>query len=138
LAARLVNDVQGPYLSISAMDRGDDMDHVGMTVGYVFHHPKDDLLDSNGITYKNGDIIRIGDEYPCDHVLEHCYPIIKVMPGWKETPIGVGKRKADDALPENVQKFIGAVEDFTGFNVISIGNGQDTKNLIYIKRADER
>ena len=138
LAERLVNDVQGPYLSISAMDRGDDMDYVGMTVGYVFHHPQDDMVDSNGILYRNGDIIRLGDHYPCDHVLEHCYPIIKVMPGWKETPIGVEKRKADDALPENVQKFIGAVEDFTGFNVISIGNGQDTKNLIYIKRADKR
>jgi adenylosuccinate synthase len=138
LAAKLVNDVQGPYLSISAMDRGDDMDYIGITVGYVFHHPKDDMLDSNGIVYKNGDIIRIGDEYPCDQVLEHCYPIIKVMPSWKNTPIGVDKRKPEDLLPENVQAFIGTIEDLTELKVISIGNGQDTKNLIYIKRADER
>jgi adenylosuccinate synthase len=138
LAARLVNDVQGPYMSISAMDRGDDLDYAGMTVGYVFHHPKDDLLDSNGTVYKNGDIIRIGDEYPCDNVLEHCYPIIKVMPGWKSTPIGVGKRKADDPLPENAQAFVGTIEELTGLKIISIGNGQDTKNLIYIKKADER
>jgi len=138
LTAKLVNDVQGPYLSISAMDRGDEMDFVGMTIGYVFHHPKDDMLDSNGTPYMNGQIIKIGEEYPCDQVLEHCYPIIKVMPGWKNTPIGVEKIKPTDPLPKNVQAFIGTIEDLTGLKILSIGNGQDTKNLIYIKRADER
>lgn len=138
LTAALVNDVQGPYLSISAMDRGDDMDFVGMTVGYVFHNPKENFTDSNGTVYVNGDIIRIGQQYPCDQVLEHCYPIIKVMPGWKQTPIGVDKRKPTDLLPKNVQAFIGTIEDFTGLKVLSIGNGQNTKNLIYIRKAEER
>jgi len=138
LTAKLVNDVQGPYLSISAMDRGDEMDFVGMTVGYIFNHPKESMINSNGVVYYDGKIIRIGDEYPCDQVLQHCYPIIKVMPGWKDTPIGAGKRKPDEPLPKNIQAFIGTIEDLTGLKVISIGNGQDSKNLLYIKRADER
>ncbi len=134
LAAYQVNDAQGPHLFISAMDRGDFQDKVGMTVAYIFHKPDKTSVVSNGNEYKNGDIIGIGDPYPCDNVLAYCHPIVKVMPGWKDTPIAAEKRNPKDPLPESVQSFIGAVEDFTGFRVIGIGNGHDTKNVIYIKR----
>lgn len=136
LSAAIVNDVQGPSASLSALDRGDYQDYVGLTVGYVYHNPDGKFSDSNGIKYNNGDIIRIGDPYPCDQVLKHCYGITKVMPGWKNTPIGVGKRNPNDPLPENVQRFIGSVEEFTGLEVVSIGNGQNTEDLIYIKQKN--
>lgn len=136
VAARQVSDAQGPYLSISAMDRGDFHDLVGMTVAYIFHNPGGRAeTDCNGRTYKNGDIIRIGDPYPCDTVLRHCHPIVKVMKGWKDTPIGADKRNPEDPLPDAVQEFLAAVEHFTGFRVISIGNGPDTNNMIYVGRG---
>ncbi len=39
-----------------------------------------------------------------------------------------------DALSQQVQDYIGAIEHFTGAEVISIGNGPDTGNLIYLSR----
>ena len=71
LAARQVNEAQGPYLFISAMDRGDSQDYVGMTVAYVFYNPNNNtIIDPNGLEYRNGDVIRIGDPYPCENVLK--------------------------------------------------------------------
>lgn len=134
VAAAQVNEAQGPYLFVSALDRGDYQDFVGLAVAYVYHNPSGEPADSNGKIYKNGDIIRIKDQYPCDNVLRYCHPIIKVMPGWKDTPIRADKRKQDDPLPKSVQNFLGTIEDLTGFRVISIGNGTDTKNMIYVKR----
>jgi len=133
LAAKQVNEAQGPYFFISALDRGDSQDYAGMTVAYVFHNPNEEMIvDSNGMQYNNGDIIRIGDPYPCENVLKYCFPIIKVMPGWKNTPIGVGKRKSNDPLPKSVQEFLNVIEGLTEFKVIGIGNGPDTKNVIYL------
>ena len=40
--------VQGPYTSISAFDRGDDYDDYGVCVAYVFVHPEGNSLASNG------------------------------------------------------------------------------------------
>ena len=134
VAAHQVNIAQGPYLSISAMDRGDSQDFVGLTVAYVYHNPSGESTESNGITYKNGDIIKIGDPYPFDNVLKYCHPIIKVMSGWKDTPIGSNKRNTDDPLPISIQNFVGTIEDLTGFQAIGIGNGQNTENMIYIQR----
>ncbi len=134
VAAHQVNIAQGPYLSISAMDRGDSQDFVGLTVAYVYHNPSGESTESNGITYKNGDIIKIGDPYPFDNVLKYCHHIIKVMSGWKDTPIGSDKRNTDDPLPISIQNFVGTIEDLTGFQVIGIGNGQNTENMIYIQR----
>ncbi len=135
LSAKQVCGTDGGYITISAVDRGDNQDFVGLTVAYIYHHPKGEVSDSNGTKYHNGDIIRVGDPYPCEQVLRFCHPIIKVMPGWKDTPIGVGKRNPNDPLPENTQKFIGTIEDIVGRRIISMGNGPDTKDLIYLERA---
>ncbi|TKJ17717.1 hypothetical protein CEE44_04255 [Candidatus Woesearchaeota archaeon B3_Woes] len=136
VAAYQVNKAQGPHLSLSAMDRGDHQDFVGLTVAYIYHNPSEESTDSNGITYNNGDIIKIGDPFPFDNVLKHCYPIVKVMPGWKDTPIAADKRNPDDKLPRNIQNFIGTIESLTGFSVLGIGNGQNTDDMIYIKRKN--
>ncbi|MFH0869473.1 MAG: adenylosuccinate synthetase [archaeon] len=135
VAAYQVNQAQGSNLIISALDRGDLFDHVGLTIAYVFHNPSlIKPVDSNGKLYKNGDIIRIGDQYPCDNVLKHCHPIIKVLPGWKDSPIGGQKLNPGEKLPENVQNFLSEIETHTGFNIIGIGNGQDSKDTIYLRK----
>lgn len=134
LAARQVNDSQGPYLFLSALDRGDHQDFVGLTVAYIYHNPKNLILDSNGNKYKNGDIIRIGDPYPCDNVLRYCHPLIKIMPSWKEAPVSADKFDGNRPLPKNLQNFIGTIEDLTGFTILGIGNGQDSSNVIYLKK----
>ena len=136
VAAYQVNDAQGPYLTISALDRGDNQDFVGLTVAYAFHNPSGNAIDSNGIKYQNGHIVKIGDPYPCDNVLRFCHPIVKVMPGWKDTPIATDKRDPNDPLPVSVQRFLGTIEDLTGFNVIAVGNGQNTPDMIYLKKAN--
>lgn len=134
VAHHLVNKKQGPYLSISAMDRGDDLDKVGLVIAYIVYVPEGEKNpESEGKGYKTGDIIRPGDPMPNEQVLKYCISIIKVMDGWKDTPINAEKRKPDEQLPKSVQNYIDAVEHYTGAKVISIGNGQDSKNLIYIK-----
>nr|CCC94961.1 unnamed protein product [Trypanosoma congolense IL3000] len=129
-----VNAVQGPYLSISAVDRGDDYNKLGITIAYVYYNKDGKKINANGREYKNGDIIKAGDPVPCEMALYNCYPIVKVINGWKGTPIGAAKRKVGDPLPKGVCEFIANVEYFTGAKVISIGNGPLGSNIIYIKQ----
>ncbi|MDA3855007.1 MAG: adenylosuccinate synthetase [Candidatus Woesearchaeota archaeon] len=127
-----VNETQGPYLSISAVDRGDDYDEIGVTIAYIYYSPENKSTFSNGKEYKNGTIIKAGNSLPTEQVLYNCYPIIKTIKGWKETPIAKNKRKGNE-LPKGVQDLIGTIEHFTGAKIISIGNGPNTDELIYIK-----
>eukprot|EP00656_Telonema_subtile_P029884 TRINITY_DN32941_c0_g1_i2.p1 TRINITY_DN32941_c0_g1~~TRINITY_DN32941_c0_g1_i2.p1 ORF type:complete len:461 (+),score=92.43 TRINITY_DN32941_c0_g1_i2:13-1395(+) len=129
-----VNAVQGPYLSISALDRGDDHDELGITIAYVYHDPNGAEVSCNGKVYKSGDIIKTGDAFPTESVLYKCYPIVKVIKGWKDSPIAATKREVNTALPQGVCDFIATVEHFTGATVISIGNGPEGANIIYIQK----
>jgi adenylosuccinate synthase len=131
-----VNDVQGPYLSISALDRFDECDKVAVVVGYVYHDDKTVMMESHGKLYRNGDIIRPGDQMPTEQVLKYCHPIMKVMDGWKGSPISSKVMKPDDPLPEQVKRFIGIIEHFTGAEVIAIGNGKEAGDIKYIKRVE--
>ena len=45
---------QGPYCSISALDRGDDYDSYGVCIAYIFQHPEGKSMNSNGKTYESG------------------------------------------------------------------------------------
>ncbi|MBU0469862.1 MAG: adenylosuccinate synthetase [Nanoarchaeota archaeon] len=139
----LVAKAQGPNLVISALDRGDNCDYVGLTVGYVVHLPEDQGLRSdeqgfyifsNGRKYRSGDIIKPGDSIPGNKVLENCHSITKVMPGWKDTPISaeVYHGKEGDFLPQNVANLVQAVEHYTGFKARAIGNGVNSKDLIFL------
>ncbi len=130
-----VNDVQGPYLSISAMDRLDDCEKVAVVVGYAYHDEKVVAMESKGRLYRNGDIICPGDQLPSEQVLQYCHPIMKVMDGWKGDPIAHDKRDHEAPLPEQLQRFIATIEHFTGAEVIAVGNGKENDHLIYIKRA---
>jgi|GEM_PF-3564468 len=130
-------DKQGPYLSISAMDRGDEYEKVGLTVGYIYHNLEGKSIISDGITYENGTIIEPGDSMPNREVLKHCHRIVKVLNGWKGTPLAADKNPDGiKVLPEQVKEYIANVENLTGHQVISIGNGPKTNNMIYLKRTE--
>ncbi|KEG09598.1 adenylosuccinate synthetase [Trypanosoma grayi] len=128
-----VNSVQGPYLSISALDRGDDYDKIGITIAYIYYSKDNKVFDINGREYKNGDIIKAGEAVPGEAALRYCYPIVKLIDGWKSTPIAAEVRKPGEPLPKGVCEFIATVEHFTQAKVLSIGNGAKGKDIIYIK-----
>lgn len=128
-----VNGSQGPYLTISALDRGDDYDKVGLTIAYLYYNPDNKSFDINGYVYRNGDIIHAGSPVPGEVALHHCIPIVKLVDGWKSTPIAASKRKAGEPLPHNVCVFLSAVEHFTKCKVISIGNGPNGDDVIYFR-----
>eukprot|EP00811_Abedinium_folium_P011045 NODE_2021_length_2310_cov_7.443426.p1 GENE.NODE_2021_length_2310_cov_7.443426~~NODE_2021_length_2310_cov_7.443426.p1 ORF type:complete len:687 (-),score=228.67 NODE_2021_length_2310_cov_7.443426:113-2173(-) len=132
---------QGPYCSISALDRGDDYDEYGVCIAYVFQHPEGKSLKSNGRTYESGTLIRPGDALPTQAVLQHCHAIIKKVRGWRETPIFARSewwlnRKGPIVLPEPVCEVLDIIEHFSGSRIISIGNGQKGSDIIYIKRVE--
>jgi len=137
VAHHKLNNAQGPYLTISALDRLNLYDEVGLVIAYtVFNPNKNESMNSNGVDYKNGDIIKVGDSIPNENVLKYCYPIIKKLPGWKNTPIETGMLKNGDELPKEVNNFLANIEMYTGAKIISFGDGPATKDLVYIKRKN--
>jgi len=131
--------VQGPYTSISALDRGDDYDEYGVCVAYVFVHPQGQSLVSNGRVFTSGTVIRAGEQLPTQQILAHCQPIIKTVRGWRDTPIFARsdwwkKQKHPLVLPEPVCELIDIIEHFTKTTVVSIGNGPRADEIVYIQR----
>jgi adenylosuccinate synthase len=130
------NQAQGPFLSISRIDGYDDYDNIGLVIAYVIYNPDSKVkMVSNGREYKNGDIIKAGDSVPCENVLRHCHPIVRVMDGWRDSPVNYQKRAANAPLPKQLQNSLGAIKYYTGAEIISIGNGQNTDNLIYLRQV---
>lgn len=133
---------QGPYCSISALDRGDDYDEYGVCIAYVFAHPEGKSMSCNGRTFESGTIILAGEQLPTQAILKYCQPIIKKVRGWRETPIFARgdwwqNRKAPIALPEAICEFLDIIEHFTGTKIISIGNGPKGDEIVYIKRTSK-
>lgn len=126
-----VNTAQGPYLSISALDRGDFYDKIGITIAYIYFHPENKEMDVNGKVFRNGDIIHSGSPVPSEVVLYHCYPIVKLIDGWKSQPISADKRKFGEPLPRGVCEVLSTIEYFTRCKVLSIGNGPNCEDIIY-------
>lgn len=135
-----VMQVQGPYCSISAFDRGDDYDEYGVCIAYVFAHPERKALWSNGRKFESGTVIKAGEQLPTQQILQYCQPVIKKVRGWRETPIFARSewwkaQKHPVALPAPVCELLDIIEHFTATQVISIGNGPRGDEIIYIKRA---
>lgn len=114
-------------MTISAIDRGNDSDKVGLVIAYKIFNPEHKILISNGKQYKHKDIILPG-ELPSENVLYYCTPIIKVMKGWKNNPIS----KETKELPIEVKQFLSEIESRTGAKIISIGVGQNREDLLYL------
>ncbi|CAG9571093.1 putative adenylosuccinate synthetase [Leishmania major strain Friedlin] len=129
-----VNNIQGPYLTISALDRGDEYDKVGVTIAYVYYSPEGKQVDVNGHVYKNGDIIRAGDPVPSEPALYHCHPIVKLIDGWRDNPIAAAKRRRNAPLPRGVCELLSAIEYFTNCKILSIGNGPNGDDIIYLRQ----
>mmetsp|Transcript_59517 Transcript_59517/g.136515 ORF Transcript_59517/g.136515 Transcript_59517/m.136515 type:complete len:715 (-) Transcript_59517:582-2726(-) len=130
--------VQGPYCSISAFDRGDDYDEYGVCIAYVFVHPQGSSLFSNGREFKSGTIIKAGEQLPTQQVLYFCQPIVKKVRGWRDTPIFARSswwrsQQHPVVLPEPVCELLDIIEHFSGTQVISIGNGPKGDEIIYIR-----
>ena len=135
VALHSVMMAQGPYLTISRLDGLDNDEQVGLVVGYVYYDPTSTKpINSNGKLYDNGYIVHVGDALPGASVLDHCYPIVKVRDGWKGDPIAANKNlDGVTELPSNLQGFLSDIQHFTGAEIISIGNGKNTGDLIYLK-----
>mmetsp|Transcript_49382 Transcript_49382/g.159647 ORF Transcript_49382/g.159647 Transcript_49382/m.159647 type:complete len:708 (+) Transcript_49382:69-2192(+) len=134
---------QGPYCSISAFDRADDYDTYAVCVAYVYVHPEGTPLSSNGRLFRNGDILRAGEQLPTQQVLAHCQPVLKKVDGWRETPIFARSewwlaQQHPVALPENVCKLLDIIEHFTKTVILSIGNGPRGDEIIYLRRLATR
>jgi len=107
-----------------------------LVIAYVVHNPDSgQVMVSNGREYKNGDIIKAGDAVPCENVLRHCHSIVRVMDGWRNSPINYEKRSPGTPLSKQLQNFLGGINYYTGAEIISIGNGKNTDNLIYLKKV---
>lgn len=133
-------DAQGPLCSVGALDRGDDYDEYGVCIAYVFQHPEGKSMTSNGREYKSGSIIHAGDQLPTQPILEYCHPVVKVIKGWRDTPLYAQgdwwkNRKQPVELPPQVCEFLDIIEHFTGSKIISIGNGPKGDEIIYIERT---
>ncbi|CCW66777.1 unnamed protein product [Phytomonas sp. Hart1] len=130
-----VNAFQGPYLAISALDRGDAYDRLGITIAYVYYSPTGVVCEANGRRYQNGDIIRSGDPVPSEGVLAYCHPIVKLVKGWRDAPIASTKRERGAPLPPALCEFLSTIEHFTGCKVLSIGNGPGGDDNIYLNQS---
>ncbi len=133
---------QGPNLCISAMDRGDLYEKLGLVVGYVVSLPEDSsaiskdaegaFIDCQGTKYRTGHVVKIGDAVPSQDVLHHCLPIVREVNGWKDTPI-IGLNHSDE-LPLAVQEFVGLVEHYTGAKIIGLGIGPKDHQALYLRK----
>ena len=128
VAHHRANSAQGPFLSVSAMDRGNNYDKIGMIVAYLVYNEA--AAESQGKVYSDRDIILPGDPMPCESVLKHCFPIIRVYPGWKGNPI----TRATTELPREAQEFLGGIEHYTKAKVISIGVGVEDDDILHLKQ----
>ena len=135
-----VMQVQGPYCSISAFDRGDDYDEYGVCIAYVFAHPERKALWSNGRKFESGVVIKAGEQLPTQQILQYCHPVIKKVRGWRDTPIFARSdwwqaQAHPVALPAPVCELLDIIEHFTNTTVVSIGNGPKGDEIVYIRRA---
>lgn len=116
---------------ISALDRYDTYPKVGLVTGYRVTTSTNPI--SRGKVYDEGELIEPGDEMPCENVLRHCQGEIALFPGW-EKPIA-GRTDLVE-LPEQLDSFLTQIAHHTGANIIAIGNGPRTEEMIYLRQRE--
>lgn len=112
---------QGDKLSISCLDRADGLEHLLLVTGYIY---EGDKYNYKGKIYNDGDKITVNDSLPGEEILKNCRAIYEVVPGWKKA----------ESLETNVQKYLSRIEDLTGMNIISIGIGPKTDEILYLEK----
>ena len=116
---------QDKYLSISCLDRLDNLPKALVVVGYLY---EGDSKVSNGKLYKKGLRISTKNDLPGEEILKNCRPIYKKLSGWQTSKI-LNKKNID----ENLSNFLEFIEAQTNCKIISFGNGPMTNDLIYLK-----
>lgn len=127
---------QGPHTAISAFDRFDNCDNIGLVIGYVYFNPNCDETRVAEGNYRNGDLIKVGDKLPNEKVLKYCQKIVKVFDAWPDNPIGADKNKGKIKLHRNLQNVLSEIEFRTGSNIVAIGNGPNTNDMIYLRKVN--
>lgn len=141
----MVAERQGENEFISAMDRGEKCDYVGIVIAHVVSLPTDqDLpqdetgwtyLESNGNRYHSEDIIKAGDTLPSSssQVTNYCLPVVRKIKGWKGESLA--SLKPGDYLPDQVADFITAENHYTGFTTRGIGTGPKENGVLFFKEV---
>jgi adenylosuccinate synthase len=139
----LVASRQGNLEFISAMDRGEQCNRVGIVVAHVVSLlPQKDLpcdaqgsyLESNGVKYRTGMVVPVGSNLPSSSsgVLNYCLPIVRAVEGWKETCLK--ELKPGDYLPRTLANFITLENHLTGFQTLGIGTGCQEDDYLFLRR----
>jgi adenylosuccinate synthase len=116
---------QDKYLSISCIDRLDNLNKVLVIVKYIYEGA---TKISNGKIYKKGMTISTKNDLPREVILQNCRPIYKKLSGWKTSQAVNGK-----SLDKNLSTFLEFIEKQAACEIISFGNGPMTNDLIYLK-----
>ena len=116
---------QGKYLSISCLDRLDNLSKVLIITKYIYTGR---IKQSNGKLYKKGIIISTKNDLPGEEILKNCRPVYKKLSGWK-TSQTINKTTLD----KNLDHFLEFIEKQTNCKITSFGNGPMTEDLIYLK-----
>jgi len=141
----LVAKRQGNLEFLSAMDRGEQCEYVGLVIAHVISLPRDrnlpedetgrSYLDSNGRRYYTGDVIKAGESLPSSSsgVTNYCLPIVRKLRGWPGT--NLRELKPGDELPREAGDFITAENLYTGFKTLGIGTAPGENDMLFFKEV---
>ncbi|MBD3203039.1 hypothetical protein GF327_01990 [Candidatus Woesearchaeota archaeon] len=131
---------QGPYFSISALDRFDGYEKIPLVVAWLYNDLEGNKSPDE--KYSNGDLIKPGDELPDESLWDKFHPIIKLVDGWEGNIEG---KEPGDNLPQGFFGFCSEVENILGQSykgeaeqyaprIFSVGVGVGDNNRIYLDR----
>ena len=85
-------------------------------------------------------VIKAGEQLPTQQILQYCHPVIKKVRGWRDTPIFARSdwwqaQARRWRCPPQVCELLDIIEHFTNTTVVSIGNGGEGDEIVYIRRA---
>jgi adenylosuccinate synthase len=88
------------------------------------------------VKYFKGKNIGLNDGLPNEEVQKYCQPVYTVLNGY-DYIVGSSDSKKNshkNTLHPNLEIFLKYLEDKTGANIISIGTGPKTHEMIYLKK----
>ncbi|MCX8026466.1 MAG: adenylosuccinate synthase [Thermodesulfovibrionales bacterium] len=105
----MINGLTG--IALTKLDILDELDNVKIAVGYKY----------------NGKTI---DDFPHEiEILWGCEPVYETFDGWKVDTSGINNF---DDLPTNAKKYIKAIEEILGIQVMMVSTGQKRNQIIQI------
>ncbi len=108
-------------LSISCLDRADGLSYMLLITGYIYDG---ETYNYKGRVYENGCHITLDDNLAGEEVLKNCRAVYEVLDGWQKAA----------SLEPNVQRYLSRIEELTKMNIISIGIGPETNQIMYLRK----